>query len=269
MPRRRKPRAVLSDQQRQENAFLVEEIKKLQASGEWAPSVDELQRAPPEVKRSYVTEAALHLHAGKRLPLSLAAFVADLVLAYVERGSIRAVAHELQKGIMPGAAQAQWIADWLLRNPKYPGRPSSDRPKGTRVAAAFYLRRKFRARESEKVTTRAIAKEHSCTEDYVRKLARKYRPLNSFDRDDLVHLLSVPRTASLSSPKLRGRSDARAFLSHILATGPIPKSDIESRAKLAGYSTRTLARAKKDLGISAIRSGKGWSWKLPPRMPNG
>jgi putative DNA primase/helicase len=66
----------------------------------------------------------------------------------------------------------------------------------------------------------------------------------------------------------RERTDARAFLQHLLAYGPIASRQVEADAKANGIAQRTLWRAKAELGIVAGRSrtldGKdAWYWTLP------
>jgi hypothetical protein len=61
------------------------------------------------------------------------------------------------------------------------------------------------------------------------------------------------------------RDSAKKFLADMLASGPIPKGDIEEAAKANCISERTLWRAKTELGITAKKSGlnAGWTWELP------
>jgi hypothetical protein len=64
---------------------------------------------------------------------------------------------------------------------------------------------------------------------------------------------------------------AKGFLSEMLATGPVLKSEIDDAAKANSISERTLARAKHDLGVVAKKSGfkEPWLWELPPTVePN-
>jgi hypothetical protein len=62
------------------------------------------------------------------------------------------------------------------------------------------------------------------------------------------------------------RDDAKKFLKELLATGPVPKRDIEEAAEANCVSERTLHRAKNELGIIAKRDapGGGWTWRMPP-----
>jgi hypothetical protein len=66
------------------------------------------------------------------------------------------------------------------------------------------------------------------------------------------------------------RSEAVEFLEEILSDGPVPAAQVKGEAEDAAISERTLARAKKTLGVMSYREGetgsrgKGqWLWKLP------
>ena len=64
----------------------------------------------------------------------------------------------------------------------------------------------------------------------------------------------------------RAKDEAKGFLLGQLAQGPKKQTEIEEEAEQSGLSKRTLARAKKDLGIKSKKLGKdeGWEWSLPP-----
>lgn len=60
--------------------------------------------------------------------------------------------------------------------------------------------------------------------------------------------------------------EAKTFLADALAAGERLARDVEAEAERQGISGRTLERAKRDLGIIAIRpvsSGGPWGWRLP------
>jgi hypothetical protein len=63
------------------------------------------------------------------------------------------------------------------------------------------------------------------------------------------------------------RDGAKKFLEDLLAMGPMPKTEIDDAAEGNGISSRTLERAKQELGIIAKKDGpKGtWTWRLPPK----
>jgi hypothetical protein len=61
------------------------------------------------------------------------------------------------------------------------------------------------------------------------------------------------------------RDEAKKFLNDMLASGPVPKTDIQEAAEANGIAERTLFRAKSELKIMAKRDapGGGWTWRLP------
>ncbi|MBN3789309.1 AAA family ATPase [Burkholderia sp. Ac-20353] len=61
------------------------------------------------------------------------------------------------------------------------------------------------------------------------------------------------------------RDEAADFLRDLLSGGPMPVKLIKSDAAGAGYSWRTIERAKRELGIEARKGGmkEGWFWALP------
>jgi putative DNA primase/helicase len=61
------------------------------------------------------------------------------------------------------------------------------------------------------------------------------------------------------------RNDAKLFLTSLLSDGPVPVTRIKVDATGAGYSWRTIERAKRDAGIEARKLGlkDGWVWALP------
>lgn len=70
-----------------------------------------------------------------------------------------------------------------------------------------------------------------------------------------------------SYPDEKGeRDDAKAFLIALLSERPVSVKSIKQDAIGAGYSWRTIERAKKDAGIEARKMGlkDGWVWALPP-----
>ena len=60
---------------------------------------------------------------------------------------------------------------------------------------------------------------------------------------------------------------AKAWLREMLAGEPVPATEIKREAKLDGFSTRTIERAKEGLEVVAKRQGFGkegqWVWELP------
>jgi hypothetical protein len=78
----------------------------------------------------------------------------------------------------------------------------------------------------------------------------------------------------LATPQDQEHADARGeaveFLNEVLADGPVAASKVKEEAEDAGIKERTLARAKKALGVISYREGEAgergkgqWLWKLP------
>jgi hypothetical protein len=67
------------------------------------------------------------------------------------------------------------------------------------------------------------------------------------------------------------KREAREFLRERLEAGPAKAEDIIEEAEQNGVATRTLKRAKKELGIRSYKErgkiGGGWLWELPPQPP--
>ena len=55
------------------------------------------------------------------------------------------------------------------------------------------------------------------------------------------------------------------LLRALLVAGPMPANDVFEEGEGAGLSRRTLKRAKKKLGIIALRKDNRWLWSLPAR----
>lgn len=74
-------------------------------------------------------------------------------------------------------------------------------------------------------------------------------------------LLAVPP----SNETRNAMGEAADWLRSRLADGPVAAQDIRCKARGAGYSHRTLARAKDRLGVTSNKCGfgDGWQWELP------
>jgi hypothetical protein len=76
---------------------------------------------------------------------------------------------------------------------------------------------------------------------------------------------------SMPSPS---RNDAATWLSDMLAGAEVEVKVLQSEARAAGLSWRTVERAKAEIGVIALRnsdgkSGKGrWYWQLPSKAAN-
>jgi hypothetical protein len=60
------------------------------------------------------------------------------------------------------------------------------------------------------------------------------------------------------------KEDAEQFLISLLAHGQVPVRQIKADAAGAGHAWRTVERAKKSLGVEAVKVGlkEGWVWRL-------
>lgn len=56
---------------------------------------------------------------------------------------------------------------------------------------------------------------------------------------------------------------AAELLHRLLAGGPVAAADGEAAARAEGISSRTLDRARRQLGVVATRDGGHWLWSLP------
>jgi hypothetical protein len=66
-------------------------------------------------------------------------------------------------------------------------------------------------------------------------------------------------------PEPRARDRAVEWLRDLLKDGPLASAKIQQEGKEAGYSPRTLHRAKDELGIKPCREqfGGAWIWRMP------
>ncbi len=76
-------------------------------------------------------------------------------------------------------------------------------------------------------------------------------------------------TAGAESARDRpARDEAQSWLADLLADGPVPTAEIREEAEAAGFSWRTIQRARNILSIEAIRRRDStWLWKLRAETP--
>jgi putative DNA primase/helicase len=79
--------------------------------------------------------------------------------------------------------------------------------------------------------------------------------------------VTATEAMNAASKSPAARDGAKKFLADILASGPVKKTEIEEAAEANCIATRTLWRAKDELGIVAKKGNSGfhdgWTWQLP------
>jgi hypothetical protein len=83
--------------------------------------------------------------------------------------------------------------------------------------------------------------------------------------DHHVDVTASEAMAATKSPA--ARDEAKKFLTDILASGPVLRTEIEEAAKANGIAERTLYRAKSELSITAEKKGQNcqWQWRSSER----
>lgn len=156
-----------------------------------------------------------------------------------------------------------------IRHPPKPprGRGVPDHPREADIAFEYYWRIRQRSNPARAVA--AVAKEFSCTPDHVRKIRAEYAPVATYD-DRLLEQLRAqalqrrgPRTRPQPPRRRATRKTADEWLRDLLKRGPMPAQDVYQRAAVAGFSRRTIERAKQMLSIVCPRGGKNSEWRLP------
>ncbi len=105
--------------------------------------------------------------------------------------------------------------------------------------------------------------------------------LESSHIPDIARVVWLGESAMTAGGLLAGQEDegergagdeARAFLRDYLETGPQPVKALKAAARDAGVSDATLQRAKRALGVRAVKAGFGgdghWTWALPTKVSN-
>jgi KaiC/GvpD/RAD55 family RecA-like ATPase len=89
-----------------------------------------------------------------------------------------------------------------------------------------------------------------------------YRPVRPWYGLEEIEPVPIKRSKA-HGPPAEKTDGAREFLSNLLKEGPVPAADALSRGKAAGFSERTLYRAKGALGIQTCSIGSEKAWRLP------
>lgn len=70
-------------------------------------------------------------------------------------------------------------------------------------------------------------------------------------------------------PEATHAAGRAVWLERLLRDGPVMVCEIKSAAKAFGVSMKTAERAKKKLGVKALRQGRGWAWRLQGQEQGG
>jgi hypothetical protein len=83
--------------------------------------------------------------------------------------------------------------------------------------------------------------------------------------DMTANSLLAANTESAKDDPAPGKTAAVEFLRDVLRAGPVPTKAVLKEAREAGFSQRTLERARAMLGVKAAKAGMTgpWSWYLP------
>lgn len=163
---------------------------------------------------------------------------------------------------------ARILAEAIRNPPEAPrGRGTPDNSREADIAFEYYWRIRHSARPRRAVTE--VASEFGCTADHVRKVRAEYAPVASYD-DDLLEQLRLDALQRRSGQPLTTTSKskpvtAQDWLRSLLASGPMLAREIFRRGEMAGFSKRTLERAKQSLGIVSPAGGRSSNWRLPAR----
>jgi hypothetical protein len=83
----------------------------------------------------------------------------------------------------------------------------------------------------------------------------------NFEWTGKVNLSADQLTASDSGPS--ALDSAIDFLKQELSGGPIKATEIQKKAEARAIASRTIDRAKKELGVKVDKKGASWIWSLP------
>jgi len=97
----------------------------------------------------------------------------------------------------------------------------------------------------------------------------------SWERDPIYttadQALSSAEGDGKPGPEPEALDAAKEWLSEMLKLAPVMVATVETEARAAGISARTLRRAKESLGVRSRREQftKGWEWNLPEQTGQG
>ncbi len=85
-------------------------------------------------------------------------------------------------------------------------------------------------------------------------------PVGRRIEDDSVHGLPQPVALMVSCARPSRLDTAAKWLEGLLSRGPLAATDVERMALAAGFSKRTLERARRSLRIATSNCGQGTPW---------
>jgi hypothetical protein len=83
-----------------------------------------------------------------------------------------------------------------------------------------------------------------------------------WERDAVTMTADEALSFDSGQDKSGEREEARRFLLELLADGPMLATEAERQFQEAGFSEKTIRRAKKDLGVVSEKGKTGWTWEL-------
>lgn len=203
--------------------------------------------------------------------------------AAVDAMTARSAEAEREERAKAAAARAEALSDAALAealgaeianpSPHPRGRPVPDNPIEADIAFEYYWRVRQGAKPADAVMTVVAefsAPDHKISADHVRKVRAEYSAVSTYDTHLLEQLRAQAfqrRHATPLQPAVRRKKgeDAEDFLRTTLADGPLLAQEVFQRANAAGFSRRTLERAKSSLGVVSPRGGRLSTWRLPDR----
>ena len=95
---------------------------------------------------------------------------------------------------------------------------------------------------------------------------RQQKPLKALagpsGNSDVSNASAGTARAAAPGQSRRACRSVDQWLADLLRAGPVMVYEIEIAAKSFGTSMKSCERAKKRLGVKAVREGRGWAWRL-------
>ncbi len=178
-------------------------------------------------------------------------------------------AAQLREKLMSDEELARALSEAIRQPPKAPrGRGVPDNSLEADIAFEYYWRIRHGWRPAHAVA--GIARERGCTLDHVRQVRSEYAPVASYDDRLLEHLRAEAHQRCSGKAPLVACStnetnpeSPQEWLRALLGSGPMLAREVFQRGEMAGFSKRTLERAKQALRVVSAPGGRNSSWKLP------